>query len=203
MMIASPMFGWTSVIGASSTPASAASATPTPNVSVTSRRVRCRTRARARVLRRGTDARPDRRPLDESTPTAQIASDDDHEQLVRRVDREAEVVAAGERVGREYGDPSGPANSRIVLDHEHQREGQQQVVDRIEPVEPAQQRRLEQHAECADHDGATSSADEDGSGRAARRSTSTNAPSMYMAPCANLTTRSIRRSPDKPSASSA
>jgi hypothetical protein len=38
MMIASPMFGWTLVVGAASTPASAATATPKPNVTVTSRR---------------------------------------------------------------------------------------------------------------------------------------------------------------------
>ena len=105
-----------------------------------------------RILGGGAQRRAQAGALDDE-PGAEAHRDrrDDHPGPIDRQDHEAEIDRAGERGGHRIGLAGGAEHLvQRAFDDERQAEGQQQTVQRIEPVQMAQEQPLDDDAEQAD-----------------------------------------------------
>jgi hypothetical protein len=107
-----------------------------------------------RLLGSGSDARAQPRALErEVDRRTHDQAHDDYEQPIGRIGREAEVRHAGQQRGRFIRRAErARGQSHSVLDHQHEREREEQIVERIQIVESPQKQHLDPETDRPDHE---------------------------------------------------
>ena len=145
-----PMSALIARIGAASTPASPASAMPKPNTGVTQRpTLMPRARERSAFSVEARTIMPTRVLVSSNhTPTQTSDGEDGHEDLVLRQAQTGRSPPALEPGGQLVRQPRDAVATLDEVDEEQRdAEGQQEVVERVEPQQPAHEQPLHQHAE--------------------------------------------------------